>query len=228
MNQTLKILLECDEKKLENTMLAYLTKIYGEKNIFHIKGHFILAIGSLPIGLVAHMDTVVYPKVENIQEVNGIVRARHGLGADDRAGIFAIIQLLKKGYKPTVIFTSQEEVGGLGARALSMCVDEIRLKYLIQIDRRGRNDAVFYDCPNERFKKYICGFGFKEEQGIYSDISFLCPEWDIAGVNVSAGYFYEHTDKEILNLEYLNETINKIEQMLKDERKSDYWNYWEI
>ena len=107
-------------------------------------------------------------------------------------------------------------------------LNEIRLKYLIQIDRRGRNDAVFYDCPNERFKKYICGFGFKEEQGIYSDISFLCPGWDIAGVNVSAGYFYEHTNKEILNLEYLNETINKVEQMLKDERKSDYWNYWEI
>ena len=35
-------------------------------------------------------------------------------------------------------------------------------------------------------------------------------------------------NKEILNLEYLNETINKVEQMLKDERKSDYWNYWEI
>ena len=227
MDKTLESLIKCDETVLENTMLKFLTQKYGETNIFHIKNHFILALGALPIGLVAHMDTVVYPKVEKIKEKNGIVSAKYGLGADDRAGIYAIVKLIQKGYRPTIIFTNQEEVGGLGAKALSMCLEDLRAKYLIQLDRRGKDDAVFYDCPNKKFKDYVCGFGFTEQTGIYSDISFLCPVWDIAGVNLSVGYFYEHTEKECLNLEYLEETIVKVEKMLKEEKTADYFNYWE-
>lgn len=227
MNKTLESLIKCEERVLENTMLSYLTKLYGEKNIFHIKNHFILAIGTLPIGLVAHMDTVVYPKVAKLKEKNNIISAKYGLGADDRAGIYAVVQLLNRGYRPTVIFTSQEETGGYGARALAMCIDELRLKYLIQLDRRGKDDAVFYGCENETFKNYVCGFGFKEQQGLFSDISILCPSWDIAGVNLSVGYFYEHTTKEILNTNYLEETINKVEKMLQTEKYAEYYGYWE-
>lgn len=226
MNKTLETILKCDEKKLENTMLSYLKQMYGEDNIFHLRGYAILAVGSIPIGLVAHMDTVV-PKVEKLQESNGIVRAAWGLGADDRAGIYSIIKLINKGYRPTIIFTLQEETGGQGARVLTSCIDELKLKYLIQLDRHGKDDAVFYNCYNKAFKEYVCGFGFKEQQGVYSDISFLCPAWDIAGVNLSIGYFYEHTNKELLNLEYMEETIAKVEKMLKAERFAEYFSYWE-
>lgn len=42
-----------------------------------------------------------------------------GLGADDRAGIFAIIQIIKSGLRPHIILTTDEEVGGVGADLLS-------------------------------------------------------------------------------------------------------------
>ena len=218
MNKTLEALLLSDENTLESTMCAYLKKKYGKDNVVQCPGYFIIAIGVQPVGLVAHMDTVVWPCVTKLKERNGIVSAKYGLGADDRAGIYAIVRLINQGYRPTIIFTNKEEQGGLGAKLLVSFIEEINLKYLIQLDRRGKDDAVFYDCPNQKFKNYICSFGFKEQQGIYSDISFLCPPWDIAGVNLSVGYFYEHTKKECLNLKYLNETIEKVKLILNDEK----------
>lgn len=40
------------------------------------------------------------------------------LGSDDRAGVYAIIQIIEAGYKPHVIFTTDEEIGAVGAQKL--------------------------------------------------------------------------------------------------------------
>lgn len=227
MNKTLEALIKCDEGVIEGTLVKFLQKYYGKDNVVYAKGYFILAVGSIPIGLVAHMDTVVWRGIVDLKEKKGVVSAKYGLGADDRAGIYAIVKLIQQGYRPSIIFTNQEEVGGLGAKGLAHCLVEFRVKYLIQLDRHGRDDAVFYDCPNKKFKDYVCSFGFRERQGIYSDISFLCPPWDVAGVNLSVGYFYEHTEKECLKIEYLEETIEKVKKMLDDCYNIDDFSYWE-
>ena len=227
MNKTLETLIKNNETTIEHTMVKFLRKAYGEDNVIYLKNYFILAVGKLPIGLVAHMDTVLDNPPSSLEERGSIISATDGLGADDRAGIYAIVKLITQGYRPYVILTQNEELGGIGAKAMAKCIEDIPLKYLIQLDRRGKEDAVFYDCPNEKFKKYILPFGFKEERGIYSDISFLCPPWNIAGVNLSVGYFYEHTEKEFLNTEILENTIKKVAKMLDDVYNIDYFTYWE-
>lgn len=92
----------------------------------------------------------------------------------------------------------------------------VELKYIIQLDRRGDNDCVFYDCWNEEFMNYIMQFGYEMALGSFSDISTICPAWDIAGVNLSIGYRDEHTYGERLYLNPLMRTIEKVEKMLED------------
>lgn len=88
-------------------------------------------------------------------------------------------------------------------------------KYLIELDRQGSIDAVFYDCNTADFKSYISSFGFKEAQGSFSDISFLMSEWNICAVNLSIGYRDEHTYAETLHFDDLFETVRKVKNMLK-------------
>ena len=96
------------------------------------------------------------------------------------------------------------------------------VQFMIEIDRRGCNQAVFYDCGNEEFKNYILNFGFKEEFGTFSDISILSPAYDIASVNLSAGYYNEHTKQEYISLKDLQNTIDLVLKILKDKNRKFY------
>lgn len=87
-------------------------------------------------------------------------------------------------------------------------------KAIFQLDRRGSEDCVFYDCDNPDFVKYIESFGFVEAYGTFSDISVIAPEWEVAAVNLSVGYYNEHTNHEYLRLDELETTIERVEKML--------------
>ena len=81
---------------------------------------YILAEGELPVCLVAHLDTVEKKPPTDIyfDKEQGVMWSPQLLGADDRAGVYAIIQIIEAGYKPHVIFTTDEEIGALGAQKL--------------------------------------------------------------------------------------------------------------
>lgn len=97
----------------------------------------------------------------------------------------------------------------------------------MEIDRRGYNQAVFYNCGNKEFKDYILSFGFEEEYGTFSDISVLSPAYDIASVNLSAGYYNEHTKQEYIDLNDLQHTINLVIKILKDKVHRKFYDYQE-
>lgn len=178
---------------------------------------YIVAEGDIPIALVAHMDTVFPRPALNIyyDRVKNVIWSSEGLGADDRAGIFAIIQILRKGLRPHIILTTDEEKGACGAFALSEEKCPFKdLRFIIQLDRRGPNDCVFYDCDNKKFTSYIEDFGFVEAIGSFSDISVICPAWGIAGVNLSIGYEDEHSFIETLWVGHMFNTINKVTTIL--------------
>jgi hypothetical protein len=165
------------------------------------------------------MDTVFPRPVINLyyDQNAQVLWSTEGLGADDRAGIYAILKIISDGFKPSIIFTTDEEQGGVGACALAEKECPIpNLKYIIQLDRRGKDDCVFYDCANTEFITYIESFGFKTQTGSFSDISFLCPRWNVCGVNLSVGYENEHSYSEILNLQFLFNTIKKVKTMLSE------------
>ena len=180
---------------------------------------FLVAEGDIPIALVAHMDTVFpNPATEVFYDrKKNVMWSPTGMGADDRAGIFAIIKLIKKGYRPHIIFTTDEEIGCIGAYELSFLPCPFKeLNYIIQLDRRGANDCVFYDCENKDFEKYVESFGFVTAIGTFTDISEICPSWGIAGVNLSIGYRDEHSTSEILFVGHMIDTIKKVEKMLNE------------
>ena len=210
-------LVSLSQKEMHKAMTQYLKAKY-EKVI--VTKDYIVGVGNIPIALVAHMDTVYKNPVSNLyyDQRKGVLWSPEGLGADDRAGIFAIIKILQDGLRPTVIFTTDEEQGGIGAMVLAADPCPVEgLKYLIQLDRRGTNDCVFYDCYCPEFTAYVESFGFCERWGSFSDISFLMPEWQICGVNLSVGYEDEHSYTEILNIGPLYDTIKKVKTMLQEQ-----------
>lgn len=200
---------------MHKAMANYLKSKYD--NII-VDEKYIVAIGDIPIALVAHMDTVFKYPVDNMyyDAQKGAVWSPEGLGADDRAGIFAILQIVREGLRPSIILTTDEEIGATGAKALAKQPCPIPdLKYLIQLDRRGTNDCVFYNCANDKFVEYVETFGFVERMGSFSDISVLMPAWNICGVNLSIGYEDEHSVSEVLFIKPMFDTIKKVKNMLK-------------
>ncbi len=167
--------------------------------------------------LIAHTDTVNKPPEYVFHDTRkNVLFAPGGLGADDRAGVYAILSIIKT-HKCDVLFTSGEESGGIGARAFVKDYPaNLGYKMGIQLDRRGRNDAVFYDNDSEKFHEYIYGYGFKEAHGSFSDISIIGPRWEFNTVNLSVGYRNEHTGHEHLYVDELYATIAKVKNMLSN------------
>lgn len=205
------------QHRLKSLLKLYL-KQWGYTNIISTK-EYIVAEGSIPICLVAHLDTVNESPPEEIfyDQEQRVMWSPNLLGADDRAGVYAIIRILSDGYRPHIIFTTDEEKGCAGASTLVTqepnCPLE-KIKAIFQLDRRGSEDCVFYGCDNPDFVKYIESFGFVEAYGTFSDISVIAPEWEVAAVNLSVGYYNEHTNHEYLRLDELETTIERVEKML--------------
>lgn len=223
---------------LKKTLTKFLNNNY---DMVYQDENCIIAEGDIPVALVAHMDTVFVkePKEIYYDEIEKVMWSPQGLGADDRAGVYAILQIINKGYRPSIIFTTDEEIGCVGASNLVKIFGDCpfkELKYIIQLDRRGKNDCVFYDCDNKDFIRYIEKFGFKESWGSFSDISMIAPAWGIAAVNLSIGYEDEHDPVERLFVKHMERTIKQVIKMLENidsapsfayiERKHTYKYYW--
>lgn len=211
------------EKTLFKFIKTYL-KTFNFNAFSSGKNHFI-AWGKSKIALIAHLDTVFSSRPKQLfydKDKKVILASGIGAGFDDRAGVYAIIKILEnwKDDLPTIIFTLGEEDYGVGAREIaSMWPNQSNiknLKYMIEFDRQGHNDCVFYQCENNDFVNYIESFGFKKQPGSYTDIYFLMDTWNTCGVNLSVGYYNEHSNYEILHPDELEETIDKVKKMLKD------------
>ncbi len=211
-----KSIVSLKQSSLQKTLEAFLNKKY---DTVISRKEYLFAKGDIPIALVAHMDTVFQkpPKDIYYDREMGVIWSPEGGCGDDRAGVFAILKVIQSGLRPSVIFTTDEEVGGLGAEKLINDFPEAptQLNYIIQLDRRGTNDCVFYDCDNPQFVQYVESFGFIENYGSFSDISEICPAWGMAGVNLSIGYEDEHSVSETLHVNPLLKTISKVKSMLQ-------------
>lgn len=218
--QKMKSLMKMKDDELLEYLYTELKKNYS-KIIYNPK--YIIAAGEGSICLLAHVDTVFKtpPTFFFHDQEQHILWSPEGMGADDRAGIYAILAIIEEGYRPHIIFTTGEEIGGVGARQLIQDFPNIKtimkdLKFLIQLDRRGSKDSVYYDCDNAIFEQWINGYDFETADGSYTDISIVAPVWEVAAVNLSIGYYYEHTDTEILVYPATIATINKVMKMLDD------------
>jgi len=217
--------LELFLRPTQRQLFKRLCKKFSGKTLIS-KGNFILVRGQTPIMLVAHMDTVHEKPVRDIciSADGNILMSPQGIGGDDRCGVFALCNIFRAAQiKPWLLFTCDEEIGGVGAKAFCLAHQQHQLpneldqlKFIIELDRRGVNDAVYYRCDNPDFAAYITGKNFKSAQGSFSDISLIAPELGVAAVNLSSGYHHAHSLHEYINRAELNATIDKVIDIIGD------------
>lgn len=223
------------EQKVRRRLTSSLRKLTDEQQIDEA-GNLLATVrhGEGPtILLSAHMDTVERIKRGRVIHQEGtILTSSEGiLGADDRAGIAAILELLERlprtNFSGTikVAFTVEEETGLCGARGIDQ--EFIRdVDAAIVLDRRGTRDIVtgcrgmFDFCEasyGELFERAGRLVGMDDweatRNGGSSDAKIFA-EFGIASVNLSIGYRDEHTDFEEVDYCATFETVVLVETVL--------------
>lgn len=224
-------------KMTEDELYNYLAKEVRKFDYSEVLQHkkFLAVKGDIPILLITHLDTVFYDITRHDMLIchdkeQGIFWSPDGLGADDRAGITLILYLLQRtNLRPHLLFTKGEESGAAGAIAAMRKAKKFfdKICYIIELDRQGLDECVFYSCKNFQFQQYIIDYGFVLDYGTFTDISIICPAWNIAGVNLSVGYYGEHSYQEMLFIHGWAKTYSKLIKMLETVDKNKVWKYKE-
>lgn len=169
--------------------------------------------------LVAHYDTVFSKKIRVKQDGTWLVSAQGnvGIGADDRAGVCALWMLRKLGH--SLLIVPDEEIGCKGSGHVAKVYPHLFKghSFMIQLDRAGSTDLVYYDMETQEFQQYLeeAYPGYSYANGSYTDIVELVPAFDIAGVNISIGYYNQHTSSESLNIVEFIQTVYLTLQLLR-------------
>lgn len=209
----------------------------GRERVLYIEGTRPVESGRCL--LLAHADTVwdvywdragVYPEDDiPFVEENGIIRSAdpdRGIGADDRAGL-AILWLLRD-LGHSLMVTDLEEHGRLGSTRLRKQEPEILAQinrdhaFAIQFDRRNSGDFKCYGVGTAAFRTYLNETtGYTEPDfSSFTDICTLCDPLDgdemMCGVNMSIGYYDEHTENEQLVIAEWLQTLNLARRWLAE------------
>lgn len=182
-----------------------------------------LRYGKPTVLLSAHMD-IKYPLVKGsvIEENEGILHRSEGvLGADDRAGIALILNVINEfgDFKDLcnvkVAFTVGEEDRLYGARAIKESFFK-DVDYAISLDRGNCSDIVthttdcHYDHGNilkaifesiQRDRCHAEGLDYQPCRGGSSDLYVWSQDYKIPSVNLSIGYHGQHSSQETLDLD---------------------------
>ncbi|MBA4420308.1 MAG: hypothetical protein C0391_04100 [Anaerolinea sp.] len=209
----------------EELIRAYVLCVLKTMNVHYWQDDFGNVLGYKRYGegpailLSAHLD--IYDEIpSNSHLINdgSVWRRNIGiLGADDRAGVAIIINILDdlrlNGFSGTIKFalTVQEEIGQIGAEHIDKAFfDDV--DYAISLDRKGNCDIVTKSkrnqleyCSEEYGKVFeqtsiYLGhniFNYKMTNGGVSDLR-IWSALGIPSVNLSIGYYNEHTDSEYL------------------------------
>ena len=212
---------QLSQERLKQALEAEL--ITSEYTVQKQKG-FLYAEGSTPVLLVAHLDTVHRTQPETIcySADGAVMMSPQGIGGDDRAGVYMILRLIQSVHCH-VLFCEDEETGGHGARAFTKSGIKPDVNYIVELDRTGSNDAVFYQCRNRQFERHINSFGFQTAFGSFSDISILAPHLNLAAVNLSTGYYHAHQLGEYVRLDKVEKLISRVEKLLQT--KTERFSY---
>lgn len=189
---------------------------------------FLYAKGTVPVLLVAHMDTVHKSQCHEIKNVNGKMSSPQGIGGDDRCGIFIIMNIVKE-LNCSVLLCEDEEKGCIGANKFLKTtfkdvdgnekpyIKHLDVNYMIEFDRKGKNDAVFYHGGNEEFMDFVeDATNFKFASGSVSDISVLMEPANLSAVNLSCGYYAAHTIYEYVMYDEMIDTIDAAKVLIKE------------
>ena len=165
----------------------------------------------------AHLDTVSSgdANVPNTLITSGhiVTAENHQLGADDGAGIYILLELMRHKVPGRFVFTRGEEVGGLGARYLADNFDFSPYKRSICFDRAGTSEIItvqggerlasseFAEALSVAFQEQDLLY-VESDRGVFTD-NALWGDKVPCNVNLSCGYFSQHSKNEHLDLTHL-------------------------
>ena len=227
-NKIFEHLCKMSQKELKKYVTKQLERTH--KDTVVVGDGYVYAQGSFPVLLVAHMDTVhkKSPKTFVYDMEKGSVSSPQGIGGDDRCGVYMIFEIVKK-FNCSVIFCEDEEIGGVGADKFlrTQLARDLTFNYAIEFDRKGKNDAVFYECDNPEFEDFITEEFYTTAYGTFSDISYLAPFLECAAVNLSCGYYKAHTTDEYVVLKEMQDSIDAACKILERTTENDKFEYIE-
>lgn len=227
MNKEFEKICRMSQKSLKNHVKQKLVKTHSE--IVSGDG-FVFAQGKFPVLLMAHLDTVhkSLPTMVEYDTEQNIISSPNGIGGDDRCGVYMIFKILKK-YNCSVLFCEDEEIGCVGAGKFikTELAKELDFNYIMEFDRANANDAVFYQCANDEFEKFITKEFYETAFGSFSDICEVAPFIGCAAVNLSCGYYRAHTTSEYVVLSEMEKSIQEACKILERTTENDKFNYVE-
>jgi hypothetical protein len=215
------------QKDLKQFVATALQKTHNKVSI---GDGYVYAQGKFPVLLVAHLDTEHehLPKIIMYDKKSDSLSSPQGIGGDDRCGVYMILEVIKK-YNCSVLFCEDEEKGGIGATKFTktLLAKDLEFNYIIEFDRQGCDDAVFYNCENKDFESFITADYYEKSWGTFSDISILAPFFGCAAVNLSCGYYNPHTKNEYVVLSEMDESIYAACRILERTTENDKFEYIE-
>jgi len=186
--------------------------------------------------LVSHMDTIndAYNIAINKNDIilkNNIISLKKNneaacLGGDDRVGVYIMLEIMKNHLNDyDFLFTTNEEIGGLGAKNFIKDYPNLNNTCIIQIDRRGTNHVATYGYDNKNLLNILYdNYKLDVQRGSYTDAVDLSEITNIACFNLACGYYNNHTTAEYILL-YDVVKIHKLllnDNFIKDMSKQIY------
>lgn len=142
------------------------------------------------------------------------------LGADDKAGVVILLNMITEKIPGLYYFFIGEESGCIGSSSLSRLYEDLvekgtlpKVNKCVSFDRKGYDSVIthqmsgrsasdkFADELSNRFNEY--GFWYKSDSsGVYTDSAEFTDVIEEC-TNISVGYFSEHTSSEKQDIEFL-------------------------
>ena len=169
---------------------------------------------------VAHADTVGVPWCKALHWTGSVVRGVGGqIGADDGAGLMAIMMMIGARHPGFYVVTLDEERGGLGAKIMAPVIAEMHKERIIacciEVDRRGTRDIVWDHATGatgsrawaEYVAMVLCMGHTASSEGVFTDICYFT---GVPGLNVAAGYQGAHSTDDSLDVDYLRQVTARL------------------
>ncbi len=225
------------EREFVSRFLLPEMAVEGRRSEVDRHGNLHVWIGDSPILWSCHTDTVHFSygrQTIKYDSDTGIIalsnRSRRGkkrsakstcLGADDTAGVFLMVSMLRQGIAGHYVFHYGEEIGGEGSSSLASLDPELiaDARFAIALDRKGYSDVITHQglrTCSDAFADSLAsqlnqsGLEFRaSDRGLFTDTANYT---DIIGecTNLSVGYFDQHTNRETLDAHFVKALLSAL------------------
>ena len=192
--------------------------------VVDMEGNRIISVGDeYNHAFSCHLDTVhpkdTHHKLALVSDTHTIFNYDGGiLGADDGAGVWTMLMLLKHGVPGLYLFHVGEEKGGIGSSHIADNNPQLLkpIDMILAFDRRGTKDIITSQaggrCCSDAWAKALANqldMGHEFASGTFTDTAnytSIVPECS----NISVGYENEHSKYETLDVGYLMRLVDNL------------------